>query len=126
MTYRFEHNRYEQNFHLTLKIRKLIKSGNISPSAGSKMIKIIDKIGLAVELTDAKPDFKFNSSSLQMIASQIMLFQNSLTAPIRLSRSLSERHEECVALGNRKMSKYAENHLKEFSSSNVESLLSNF
>ena len=71
------------------------------------MIKIIDKIGLTVQLTDEVPIFKFDkASSLQMIASRIQEFKTStVSSIIRLSRSLSERHEECVALGTRKMSK---------------------
>ena len=73
------------------------------------MIKIIDKIGLTVQLTDEVPIFRFDkASSLQMIASRIQEFKtNSVTSIIRLLRSLSERHEECVGLGPRKMSKYS-------------------
>ena len=75
------------------------------------MIKIIDKIGLTVQLTDEVPIFKFDkASNLQMIASRIQEFKtNSVTSIIRLSRSLSERHEECVGLGTRNMSKIPEN-----------------
>ena len=73
------------------------------------MIKIIDKIGLTVELTENDPIFRFNTSpSLQLIASRIQEFKTkSFTQLMRLSRSLSERHEECAALGDRKMSKSA-------------------
>ena len=75
----------------------------MSPTAGSQMIRIIDKIGLEVQLTELNPVFTFDTTdSLQMIASSINEFESA--SRLQRSRSLVERHEECNALGNRKMS----------------------